>query len=182
MTYFASLEKQFVEEIRKRMNVVKEIQRINQEELEKGYDDRTSWFYGDVWCNLSGKPTVTPTFIWKYTSGEIWSSRANLSPSSDAKGITRDTPCLFVLVLSSWVLLLRHVNCCPARIDSWLSLPSGLVSGTPTISNNKIHDTNRMQSLIFIWNVSTEWEFFTFSKKWFYNVETVLQVRSKATR
>jgi len=40
--YFASLEKQFVEEIRKRMNVVKEIQRINQEELEKGYDDRTS--------------------------------------------------------------------------------------------------------------------------------------------
>jgi len=42
MTYFASLEKQFVEEIRERMNVVKEIQRINQKELEKGYDDRTS--------------------------------------------------------------------------------------------------------------------------------------------
>jgi hypothetical protein len=34
---------------RQRMNVVKEIQRINQKELEKGYDDRTSWCVNVCW-------------------------------------------------------------------------------------------------------------------------------------
>jgi hypothetical protein len=31
------------------MNIVKEIQRINQKELEKGYDDRTSWCVNVCW-------------------------------------------------------------------------------------------------------------------------------------